>query len=80
VTPEAFSGLLVASQGLRWRHEIARVSGFSRPRLLSSYKEGVVVVGEAAKLDIAYADASTAEAAIDLCRALGRDVPWIKRW
>jgi hypothetical protein len=60
--------------------EIARVSGFSRPRLLSSYKEGVVVVGEAAKLDIAYADASTAEAAIDLCRALGRDVPWIKRW
>jgi hypothetical protein len=36
--------------------------------------------GNQLELYAAVKDATVYQAAVDVCRALGRDVPWIKRW
>lgn len=36
--------------------------------------------GNQLELYAAVKDTAVYQAAVDLCRALGRDVPWIKRW
>ncbi|MBM4093855.1 MAG: hypothetical protein FJ276_31285 [Planctomycetes bacterium] len=36
--------------------------------------------GKELELYAAVKDTAVYQAAVDLCRALGRDVPWIKRW